>query len=232
MLRTTRDALLASCLLVLVPACGSDDAPEGGSEAPDAGAPQPTNDAGARDATSPIADAAATDDATANDATANDAQAAFTLTSTAITPGAPIASAYTCAGTNLSPPLAWAGAPSGAKSFAMVLTDLTNKTVHWVLWDIPIATTSLPENVPLQATLTSPAGAKQSTSYDGTTHGYLGPCPNGNVHTYQFAIHAIDVATLPGVTTSTARNTVRDAILQHDIGAPATLSGTSDAKKK
>ncbi len=34
----------------------------------------------------------------------------------------------------------WSG---GAKSFALVLTDVTDNLVHWVIWDIPEGTTAL-----------------------------------------------------------------------------------------
>jgi len=45
------------------------------------------------------------------------------------------------------------------------------------------------------------------------------------IHNYRFTVYALDVATLPGVTTSTDRNAVRTQILAHDLAA-ANLNGT------
>jgi Raf kinase inhibitor-like YbhB/YbcL family protein len=107
----------------------------------------------------------------------------------------------------------------------MVDTNITFN--HWVVWDIPPSTTMLQESLETTAMLTMPAGAKQAA---GQGMGYLGPCPNGMSHTYKFTIYALDVATLPGVTTSSTTANVAAAIEMHDI-ASANFSGTSDATK-
>ncbi len=134
---------------------------------------------------------------------------------------------FTCGGDDHSPPFAWGAGPSGTLSYALVLHDTfqTPPFVHWALWDIPAATTSLPESLATTATLTTPAGAKQVA---GQGMGYLGPCPPNNaVHTYVFTLYALDVATLPGTTTSTAA--VVTAIQAHDL-ASATLTAPSNGK--
>src|SRR6185437_3021384 len=67
--------------------------------------------------------------------------AGFTLTSTAFTEGAAIPSRFTCDGAGTAPPLAWTGAPSGTKSFALIADDPDAPDpkapkvtwVHWVL---------------------------------------------------------------------------------------------------
>jgi hypothetical protein len=69
-----------------------------------------------------------------------------------------------------------------------------------------------------------PPGARQVKSYDNQTFGYLGPCPP-SLHTYEFAVFALDVATLPGVTTASTRAQVNTEILKHDL-ASTTLTGT------
>jgi Raf kinase inhibitor-like YbhB/YbcL family protein len=144
--------------------------------------------------------------------------------------GAAFPAIYTCAGQNISPPLGWTGAPAGAKSYAIVLTDTTIQLIHWVLWDIPAAVAATPEGVETKAAPADPAGAIQAKSYDNSTFGYLGPCPSGKLHTYQFALHALDTATLPGVTSASTRAQVEAAILPHSLGK-VTLTGTSDASK-
>ena len=149
---------------------------------------------------------------------------AFTLTSTGFTEGMAIPVKYACKGANVSPDLTWTMGPPGTQSYAMVLTDKSNNLIHWVIWDIPSATLSLPEGVQNVANPAAPAGAKQVRSYDNTTFGYLGPCPQ-NTHTYEFAVFALDVATLPNVTTNSTRNAVKAEILNHDL-ASATLTGT------
>jgi Raf kinase inhibitor-like YbhB/YbcL family protein len=134
---------------------------------------------------------------------------------------------FTCGGADKSPPFTWTPGPSGTLSYALVLHDTfqTPPFNHWVVWDIPPATTSLPESLP--ATITVPAGAKQAA---GSGMDYLGPCPPGNmVHTYVFTLYALDVATLPGVTASTTTANLVAAIQMHDI-ASATLTAPSNGK--
>lgn len=112
-------------------------------------------------------------------------------------------------------------------SYALVMYDPTPKFTHWVVWDIPASTLMLPAALGGSAMLTMPAGAKQAA---GSGMGYLGPCPPGNAtHTYEFTIYALDVATLPGVTTSTTTANLVTAIQMHDI-ASAMFSAPSDGK--
>ena len=76
------------------------------------------------------------------------------VTSSAFQQGGSIPSQYTCEGKDVSPPLAWAGAPSNAKSLAMIVDDPDAPDpakpqrvyVHWVVYNIPAGTSSLPEN--------------------------------------------------------------------------------------
>lgn len=157
---------------------------------------------------------------------------AFTLTSEKLTAGMKIPTEYTCASmaNPPSPPFAWNAGPSGTMSYALAMVDTSvtpNPFTHWVVWDIPAATTTLPAALGSSATLTMPAGAKQRA---GSGMGYLGPCPPGNTtHTYVFTLYALDVATLPGVTTSSSTANLLTAIQMHDVGS-ASLSAPSDGK--
>lgn len=193
--------------LVLAAACGNDDDGSGVVDAP-------TVDAAGTDP-----DGAAIDSGTAIDA----APMALSLMSTAITEGGTIADMYSCQGTNVSPPLAWTGGATPA-GWAIVFTDMNNGLVHSAIWDIPASATSLPENVMKAYMPTTPAGAKQPLAYDNQTRGYLGPCPN-TMHTYQFALYAVDANPLPGLGMTSTRAQVRTAILAHDT-ATATLTAT------
>ena len=194
----TLAALLASC-------GGSSDTPADAANGPDA-PPGP-------DAT-PQADAS---------------DEVFALSSTAVVPGQLIDDKYTCKGDNVSPPLTWTEGPSGTASYAIVFTDLDNGPggfIHSAIWDMSAATLALPEHVENAAQPAVPAGARQCRGYDGDTYGYLGPCP-GRVHHYQFKLYALDVSTLPGVSTSSSLGEVVAALGGHTL-ATATLDITSD----
>src|SRR5213596_628171 len=86
---------------------------------------------------------------------------AMTLTIAAFPDGAPIPVKFSQAaegaapGEGTSPALSWANTPAGTQSFVLNMRDMDvarNKTTddqaHWVVWNIPAATTSLPEDVP------------------------------------------------------------------------------------
>jgi Raf kinase inhibitor-like YbhB/YbcL family protein len=115
------------------------------------------------------------------------------ITSTAFAEGRPIPGQYTCSGSDVSPPLQWTGAPAGAESFAIIADDPDAPTgiwVHWVIYDLPPATTSLAENAPQLPEL--PGGARQGINDFGKI-GYNGPCPPpGKPHHYHFKIYALD----------------------------------------
>jgi phosphatidylethanolamine-binding protein (PEBP) family uncharacterized protein len=72
----------------------------------------------------------------------------------------------------------------------------------------------------------SVAGARQTTSFDNATRGYLGPCPpKPSTHTYELALHALDVATLPTADLTTTRAQAVALIAAHELGV-AKLTGT------
>jgi len=132
--------------------------------------------------------------------------------------------ANTCApgAMNSSPPLAWSGAPSGTQSFAVVLTDLSIDLTHWVIYDIPAATTSLPAAVDNAYAPSKVAGAHQTVGL-GSTRGYSGPCPP-SPHTYQFKVHAIKLATLPAGEDTTSDEAL--SWIADNESASATLTAT------
>ena len=155
---------------------------------------------------------------------------AFALTSSGLMEGMVFPATYTCGGKNVSPPLAWTGAPAGTKSYAIVFTDMSNKLIHWAAWDIPATVSATPEAIKNVAMPPDPAGMLQVKSYDNKTFGYQGPCPGGTEHTYQFALYALDVDMLPGVTTASMRSEIETAVKMHVLGE-ATLTGKSSAPK-
>jgi len=131
--------------------------------------------------------------------------AAFTLTSPDLSEGGTIAAAqvfndFGCKGGNVSPALAWSGAPAGTKSFALMVHDPDAPTGsgwwHWVVYNIPPGTTSLPAGAGDPKKNLMPAGALQGRTDYGTI-GYGGPCPpEGAPHHYHFRLYALKVAKL------------------------------------
>ena len=129
---------------------------------------------------------------------------ALSLTSPDIEPGAKISdeqvagSMMGCPGKNISPALSWSGAPEGTKSFALSVYDPDAPTGsgfwHWVVFDIPVATTSLAKNAGDPKANSMPAGAV-TVKDDAGVAGYLGPCPpkGDPQHHYNFQIFAVDV---------------------------------------
>jgi Raf kinase inhibitor-like YbhB/YbcL family protein len=153
------------------------------------------------------------------------APATMTLTSTAFAEGGAIPVANTCKGANASPALGWSGAPSGTKSLALVLTDLSLAPVlvHWVIYDIPPTATALPAGVDNAYAPGNVDGAHQTVSVHAPAIGYYGPCPPA-VHNYQFAIYALDTAPLPGASAATTRPEAVGEIQTHRLDS-GTLTG-------
>jgi Raf kinase inhibitor-like YbhB/YbcL family protein len=123
---------------------------------------------------------------------------AFELTSSDFAAGGAIPKALTCEGTDRSPALAWSGAPGGTKTLALIIDDPDAPDpaaprmtwVHWVLYDIPPATSALPAGVQASAL---PAGTREGTN-DYKQTGYRGPCPPVGRHRYFHKLYALDVS--------------------------------------
>jgi Raf kinase inhibitor-like YbhB/YbcL family protein len=153
------------------------------------------------------------------------------LTSSAFADGASIPTKHTCDGPDVSPALAWSGAPAGTKSFALIMDDPdapAGTWVHWVLWNLPASFASLPENVPRTETLTSLGGALQGMN-SWPKIGFYGPCPPpGKPHRYFFKLYALD-ATL-SLKSGATKADVEKATQGHML-AQAHLMGTYGRKK-
>jgi len=123
------------------------------------------------------------------------------IASSAFAPNASIPSLYTCDGKDVSPPLAWSGAPAGTKSFALIVDDPDAPDpaapkmtwVHWVLYNIPATAPGLSEAVKSTAL---PGGTREGLNDWGRT-GYGGPCPPVGRHRYFHKLYALDVVLTP-----------------------------------
>ncbi len=118
----------------------------------------------------------------------------LSLISSAFTPGQSIPAKYSCTGREISPPLSWSGAPASTRSFALIVDDPDapgGTWVHWVLFNIPPATSQLPEALPAGGSLSD--GTLQGRNSSGNI-GYNGPCPPSGIHRYFFHLYALDAA--------------------------------------
>ena len=116
------------------------------------------------------------------------------LTSTTFKNTGSIPSTFTCDGANTNPPLTIADVPESARSLILIVDDpdvpkeLSAEGVydHWVLYNIPTTTTTIPAN--------GYAGSVGRNSSGSTK--YVGPCPPSNyeprVHRYVFTLYAAD----------------------------------------
>jgi hypothetical protein len=122
----------------------------------------------------------------------------FRVMSPAYAEGSMIPSQYTCADPNgASPALQWSNPPAAAMSFAVIFHDTdaapqkgTMDVTHWIFWNIPATSTSVP------------AGVKPDTSPDGIAqgknvrmvNGFQPPCPGVGAapHHYVFELYALD----------------------------------------
>ncbi|HEX9488440.1 MAG TPA: YbhB/YbcL family Raf kinase inhibitor-like protein [Gemmatimonadales bacterium] len=150
---------------------------------------------------------------------------AFILTSAALKDGATIPGKYTCDGVDVSPPLAWSGAPAGTRSFALIADDPDapgGTWVHWVLYNLPAEVSELPENIAKVESLDL-GGARQGRN-DFRRPGYGGPCPPpGPAHRYFFKLYALD--TRLELKAGAQKKDVEAALEGHALGS-AQLMGT------
>lgn len=127
------------------------------------------------------------------------------VSSTVFDDGGPIPPKYSCEGSNISPPLNWdlsqLPIPNGG-SMAIICDDPDapgGTWIHWVIFNLPPETNSLPELVMPREELEN--GALQGSNSWGNI-GYSGPCPPSGTHRYYFKVYALDVKlNLPSGTT-------------------------------
>lgn len=128
----------------------------------------------------------------------------FSLTSSDLTDGQPLATAQYGAGSggeDRSPELSWSGFPAATKSFALTAYDPDAPTGsgfwHWAVFNIPVSVTALaagagsPRSRLLPAEATTLPNETRQSSFVGA-----GPPEGTGVHGYQFIVHAVDVPRL------------------------------------
>ena len=115
----------------------------------------------------------------------------FQLQSQSIAEGEQLSSEFVfqgfgCEGGNLSPQLSWVNAPQGTKSFAITAYDPDAPTGsgwwHWFAFNIPADVRTVKGGDVTGVQLTNDYGAQ----------GFGGACPPpGEVHRYEFTVHAL-----------------------------------------
>jgi Raf kinase inhibitor-like YbhB/YbcL family protein len=138
-----------------------------------------------------------------------DAVSTMTVTSAAFSQGL-LPQHFTCRGGGASPPLDWSGAPSGTKSYAIVMDDAAapiTPYIYWIVFNIPEATTDV------QAAQLPP-GAEVADNSLGKAS-YDPPCPDSPGHGYRFTVYALN-STLnlaKGASTLTAWQAIANAAI-------------------
>jgi Raf kinase inhibitor-like YbhB/YbcL family protein len=154
----------------------------------------------------------------------------LSLTSTSFPHQGEIPARHTCEGNDISPALAWSGAPENTKSFVLIVDDPDAPDprapkmtwVHWVLYNIPANATELPEDV-----RKLPAGTRQGLN-DWKRTGYGGPCPPIGRHRYFHKLYALDTL-LPDL--GRAKKADVERAMQGHVLAQAELIGTYQKKR-
>jgi len=126
------------------------------------------------------------------------AQEAFALTSPVLFDGGPLPADLKCTrdgGDGLSPPLAWENPPEGTTGYAVIMHHYPRGRVegvdapsqYWLLWNIPLATTSIARGNPTSI-------GDEGADKDARRTGYTPPCsPPGPPppHRYTITVYAL-----------------------------------------
>ncbi|MBU2667049.1 YbhB/YbcL family Raf kinase inhibitor-like protein [Actinoplanes bogorensis] len=157
----------------------------------------------------------------------------FELKSTAATEGEPLPPAQMSGafgipgGLDLSPDLAWSGAPEGTRSYAVTVYDPDAPTMsgfwHWAVVNIPATVTELPAG----AGSALPAGAITLPN-DARLPQYIGAAPPAGhgPHRYFITVHALDVADI-GVPADSTPALLGFTMTGHILGR-ATIVATAE----
>jgi hypothetical protein len=157
---------------------------------------------------------------------------AFDLSSPAFVHNEMIPDKYTCEGMDISPPLQWSNIPEGTKSLALIMDDPdapVDLWVHWVLYNIPIEITFLPENLPKKETISLNNYTLTQGLNTWPKIGYGGPCPPDKEHRYFFKLFALKEKTnFPArLTAKQLEDKIKPLIIQK-----VELIGKYDLKKR
>src|SRR2546426_4693910 len=112
-------------------------------------------------------------------------------------PGSALPKRYTRQDKNISPPLIWSRLPNDVREFVLILEDIDEPRVHWLVYAIPATLTGLREGLPGDEVIHAPpklSGIIQGiTDFKGEGAGYHGPDPQSDREQhYSFTIYALN----------------------------------------
>ena len=143
----------------------------------------------------------------------------FTVSSAAFHEGGAIPRRFTCDGENVSPDIAWSGAPARTQALVLIAADPDARDfVHWLVYDM----TGTPAGR-LPMDFSASAKAPPQGTNDFGKRGYGGPCPPSGTHHYRFTLSALD--TVLEIAGTPKVHDLRAAMVGHVL-AEATLTAT------
>ncbi|MFE9813293.1 YbhB/YbcL family Raf kinase inhibitor-like protein [Streptomyces sp. NPDC005548] len=161
----------------------------------------------------------------------------FEVKSTAVAEGRPLLSPQMSGafgipgGQDLSPDLAWSGAPEGTKSFAVTVFDADAPSMsgfwHWAVANIPAGVTALPAGAGDGTGSGLPQEAIQLPN-DARLPQYIGAAPPAGhgQHRYFITVHALDVEDI-GVPAESTPAVLSFTMAGHILGR-ATIVATAE----
>jgi Raf kinase inhibitor-like YbhB/YbcL family protein len=134
------------------------------------------------------------------------------LSSTAFIADGAIPNRYSCQGDGVSPALTIGEVPTEAQSLALVVDDPdapSGTYDHWVMWNIPVSVTEIPEN------WTPEAGVSVGANGAGNSV-WTPPCPPSGTHHYHFKLYALDRKL--DLTAGSSKSELEAAMKGHIVG--------------
>lgn len=161
--------------------------------------------------------------------------APLSITSPAFADGGAIPLRYSAYGENISLPVAWEGAPPETRSYVLLLHDrdapLPGGFVHWLVYNIPGTTTSIPEGIEMGPSVEAPPeliGASQGAS-DMQRFGYYGPRPQPGDGPHHYVVTVYALSRPPDLELGLGRNQVLSAVRDQIVGQ-GILTGTFEQR--
>lgn len=151
--------------------------------------------------------------------------AAFRLTSPAFEHDTPLPLRHTGDGEDISPPLAWTGAPPETKELALICDDPDADTgvfTHWVVYGLPADSSALPEGIPDDAIIEGDEISLVQGLNEFDEVGWSGPIASDErgPHRLFFRLYALDTELLdlpPGVSRIELREAAKGHIIAQTV---------------
>lgn len=149
----------------------------------------------------------------------------MSLTTSAFADGGMIPAKHAQQGRDVSPALAWTGAPDSTRTFVLMMHDTDaalgtglDDTLHWLVWNIPGTATSLAEMMPQGGQQAN--GIRQISASGPYYRGPAAPS-TGPAHHYVFELYALDAninVAAVGMSPAATRAAITDAMAGHVRG--------------